>query len=64
MLERPRAGLIVPTSWLSALLQRDAWQVYLDSGLCLLGTPVLLGLVLWEFLQLTRRAQKLELRSA
>jgi len=57
-------GLIVPTSWLSALLQRDAWQVYLDSGLCLLGTLMLLGLVLWEFLQLTRHAQKLELRRA
>lgn len=50
-------ALMVPTSWLSALLQRDAWQAYLDSGLCLLGTLLLLGLVLWEFVQLARRAQ-------
>ncbi|MBI3402934.1 MAG: DUF2029 domain-containing protein [Acidobacteria bacterium] len=49
-------ALIVPTSWLSALLRRDAWQAYLDSGLCLLGTLLLLGLVLWEFVQLARRA--------
>jgi hypothetical protein len=47
-------ALIVPTSWLSALIQRDAWQMYLDSGLCLLGTLLLLGLVLWEFVQLVR----------
>ncbi|MBZ5559481.1 MAG: glycosyltransferase 87 family protein [Acidobacteriia bacterium] len=49
-------ALLVPTSWLSTLLRGDAWQVYLDSGLCLLGTLLLLGLVLWEFVQLTRRA--------
>jgi hypothetical protein len=48
-------ALIVPTSWLSALLQRDAWAAYIDSGACLLGMLLLLGLVLWEFIQLTRR---------
>jgi hypothetical protein len=49
-------ALVVPTSWLSAILQRDAWSAYIDSGACLLGMLLLLGLVLWEFIQLTRRA--------
>ncbi|MBI3492900.1 MAG: DUF2029 domain-containing protein [Acidobacteria bacterium] len=49
-------ALMIPTTWLSTLLQRDAWQAYLESGLCLLGTLMLLALVIWEFAQLTRRA--------
>src|SRR2546430_7745489 len=52
-------ALIVPTSWLSALLRRDAWQLYLDSGLCLLGTLLLLRLVLFEFVQLDRKSTRL-----
>ena len=47
---------MIPTSWLSALLRRDAWAVYLDSGLTLLGTVVLLALVLWEFARLSQHA--------
>jgi hypothetical protein len=43
-------ALIVPTSWLSSLLQRDVWQIFLESGLCLLGT-----LLLWEFSCLAAR---------
>jgi hypothetical protein len=49
-------ALMIPTTWLSVLLQTDAWQAYLESGLCLLGMLMLLGLVLWEFGQLARRA--------
>lgn len=51
-------AFMMPTSWLSALLQRDAWALYLDSGLTLLGTLLLLGLVLWEFARLSLRAPK------
>ena len=42
-------AFLVPTSWLSTLLHRDAWALFLDSGLTLLATLVLLALVLWEF---------------
>jgi len=49
-------AFIVPTSWLSAITHRDAWALYLDSGACLLGTLMLLGLVLWEFTRLTVHA--------
>lgn len=45
-------ALIVPMSWLSAASGRDAWTLYLDSGVCLLGVLLLLGLVLWEFVRL------------
>jgi hypothetical protein len=45
-------AFMMPTSWLSAVLQRNVWTMYLDSGLCLLGMMVLLGLVLWEFARL------------
>jgi hypothetical protein len=48
-------AFMVPTSWLSRLLQRDAWALYLDSGLTLLGTLLLLALVLWEFARLALR---------
>ena len=46
-------AFMIPTSWLSVLLRRDAWSVYLDSGMTLLGTVVLLALVLWEFTRLS-----------
>jgi hypothetical protein len=42
-------AFLVPTSWLSTLLHRDAWALFLDSGLTLLATLTLLALVLWEF---------------
>ena len=48
-------AFMAPTSWLSLLLQRDAWGLYLDSGLTLLGTVLLLALVLWEFARLSLR---------
>lgn len=48
----------LPMSWLSAILRRDAWVWYLDSGLCVAGIVLLLSLVLWEFTQLTRRAPR------
>ncbi len=41
-------ALILPTSWLSSIFHTDVWAFYLDSGLCLAGTLLLLGLVLWE----------------
>ena len=47
---------MIPTSWLSTLLDRDAWALYMDSGLCLLGTLMLLALVLWELGRLGARA--------
>jgi hypothetical protein len=46
-------ALMLPMSWLSAFAKEDAWTMYLDSGLCLLGVLMLLGLVLWEFLRLS-----------
>lgn len=49
-------AFMIPTSWVSALLQRDAWALYLDSGLTLLGTVLLLALVLWEFARLSAQA--------
>ncbi len=51
-------ALIVPTTWLTTWLKRDAMDFYLNSSLCLLGTLMLLGLVLWEFstLPLARRS--------
>ncbi len=42
-------AFLVPASIWSALLQRDAWALYVDSGLYALGTLLLLALVLWEF---------------
>lgn len=48
-------AFMVPTSWLSTLLHRDAWALFLDSGLTLLGTLMLLALVLWEFARLSLR---------
>src|SRR5439155_1420695 len=30
-------AFMIPTSWLSVVLERDAWALFLDSGLCLLG---------------------------
>ena len=44
-------AFMIPTSWLSVVLERDAWALFLDSGLCLLGLLLLLGLVLWELVQ-------------
>jgi glycosyl transferase family 87 len=52
-------ALLFPTTWLSAIMQRNMWTVYLDSGLCLLGVLLLLALVLWEFLRLTSGSQLL-----
>lgn len=49
-------AFMIPTSWLSTLLRRDVWAVYLDSGLTLLGTVVLLALVLWEFVRVSQHA--------
>ncbi len=51
-------AFMIPTSWLSTLLQRDAWALYLDSGLTLLGTVMLLALVLWEFARLSQLAPR------
>jgi hypothetical protein len=48
-------AFMIPTSWLSTLLHRDVWSVYLDSGLTLLGTVVLLALVLWELARLAQQ---------
>jgi len=44
-------AFMIPPSWLSAVLARDAWAWFLDSGFCLLGLLLLLGLVLWELVQ-------------
>ncbi|MCC7418323.1 MAG: DUF2029 domain-containing protein [Acidobacteria bacterium] len=41
-------GFMLPMSRLSAIWRTDVWSWYLDSGLCLLGIVMLLGLVLWE----------------
>lgn len=51
-------ALLLPMSWLSALWQVNVWTWYLDSGLTLLGTVLLLGLVLWEFTLATSRAPR------
>jgi hypothetical protein len=45
-------AFMIPASWLTRLLKQDAWSLYLDSGFCLLGLLMLLGLVLWEFSRL------------
>ena len=44
-------AFMIPPSWLSLVLARDAWAWFLDSGFCLLGLLLLLGLVLWELVQ-------------
>jgi hypothetical protein len=48
-------AFLIPTSWLSTVLHRDAWALYMDSGLCLLGVLILLGLVLWELARAAAR---------
>jgi glycosyl transferase family 87 len=49
-------ALMLPTSWMSAALGQDAWGLFLDSGLPLLGLLLLLGLVLWEFVESSEAA--------
>ena len=51
-------ALMLPTSWVSALTGQNVWALYLDSGLCLGGVLLLLGLVLWEFLLLSVDARR------
>jgi len=47
-------ALLLPTSWLSSIIHRNAWTMYLDSGMCLLGVLLLLTLVIWEFFRVCR----------
>jgi len=47
-------ALLLPMSWLSTVIHRNAWTMYLDSGLCLLGVLLLLTLVMWEFVRACR----------
>jgi hypothetical protein len=57
-------ALLVPLSWVSAVLKRDAMDFYLNSGLCMLGTLLLLGLVLWEFTTLSVGRPRVALSAA
>jgi hypothetical protein len=51
-------AFMLPTSWLSVVLQQNAWSLFLDSGVCLLGLLMLLGLVLWELVRLPMQAPR------
>ena len=57
-------ALIIPLSWFSAVLKRDAMDFYLNSGLCMLGTLLLLALVLWEFTHLSAAKRPVALAAA
>lgn len=48
-------AFLVPTSWVSRLIGRDAWALYLESGICLFGTVLLLALVGHELLMAASR---------
>jgi hypothetical protein len=49
-------AFVVPTSWLTRVLARDAWEAYLNSGVYLAGMLLLLALLLVEFVGLSARA--------
>lgn len=51
-------AFMLPTSWLSVVLKQNAWSLFLDSGVCLLGLLMLLGLVLWELARLPMQAPR------
>jgi hypothetical protein len=51
-------AFMLPLSWMSSIVHRDAWAWYLDSGFVLVGTWLLLALVLWELATLATGASR------